>query len=64
MSIFMPVCDWITGQAVLFPDSTIAYIDPLVLSLPLSVIALVLTIIVNKNRLIETTDKGPSEDLE
>ena len=64
MSIFMPVCDWITGQAVLFPDSTIAYIDPLVLSLPLSILALVVTIIVNKNRLIETTDKGPSEDLE
>ena len=63
MSIFLPFCEWISGQPVLFPDSTIAYIDPLVLSLPLSVIALVLTIIVNKNRLIKDQDISPSEDL-
>ncbi len=35
-SVFMPVCKWITGDAVLF-DGPIAFCDALVVSLPLSI---------------------------
>lgn len=41
LSIFMPVCQWITGSKVLFPDSIIASIDPLIIALPLSALTLV-----------------------
>ncbi|MBR4202780.1 MAG: hypothetical protein IKQ93_04310, partial [Candidatus Methanomethylophilaceae archaeon] len=41
LSIFMPVCQWITGSKVLFPDSIIANIDPLIIALPLSALTLV-----------------------
>ena len=64
MSIFLPICKWITGDAVLFPDSTIAFIDPLVIALPLSIITMVVAIIVNKNRPISNKDFCPGEDSE
>ena len=50
-SIFLPVCKWITGTKVLFPDSIIAYLDPLIIALPLSIIALLVMILVQKKEL-------------
>ncbi len=38
MSVFMPICKWITGDAVLFPDTWLAFCDPMVIALPLSII--------------------------
>jgi len=48
MSIFLPVCKFITGEAVLFPDSIVAYLDPLVVALPLSIIVMAVGILVSK----------------
>ena len=44
-SIFLPICDLITGQKVLFPDSVFASIDALVIALPLSIIVMTVTLI-------------------
>ncbi len=46
--IFLPICKLITGTNVLFPDTTLAYLDPLMIALPLSVITLVFAILVKK----------------
>ncbi len=48
MSIFLPICKMITGSAVLFPGTTIAFVDPLVISLPLSIIVMAIMILVQK----------------
>ncbi len=37
MSIFLPICKMITGQAVLMPDSLISFVDPLIIALPVSI---------------------------
>ncbi len=50
MSIFLPICDVLTGQMVLFPDSIIASVDPLVVALPLSIVVLALMLFVCPNR--------------
>jgi len=50
-SIFLPICQWITGNKVLFPDSTLAFLDPLMIALPLSILALVIAILVKKKEL-------------
>ena len=50
MCIFLPVCEMITGSKVLFPDSIIAYLDPLIVALPLSIIAMAVVLIVKKQR--------------
>lgn len=47
-SIFLPICNVITGTPVLFPGSSLAFIDPLVVALPLSILALVFGILVQK----------------
>lgn len=44
-SIFLPICDLITGQKVLFPDSVFASIDALVIALPLSIIVMAVALI-------------------
>ena len=48
LCIFMPVCEWITGNSVLFPDSIIAFLDPLIVALPLSALTLGLFLLVQK----------------
>lgn len=45
-SIFLPICKMITGNAVLFPDSVMAGVDPLVISLPLSIIVMAVSLFV------------------
>lgn len=44
-SVFLPVCEFLTGQSVLFPSSMWADVDPLVVSLPLSIIAMAISLI-------------------
>lgn len=48
-SVFLPVCELLTGQAVLFPDSVLASVDPLVFALPLSIIAMAVSLLVFRN---------------
>lgn len=45
-SVFLPICKVLTGQSVLFPDSILASTDPLVISLPLSIIAMAVALLV------------------
>ena len=49
--VFLPICQAITGSPVLFPGTTIASLDPLIIALPLSIIAMVLVLIVHKKQL-------------
>lgn len=44
-SIFLPICKWITGNPVLFMDSSVMYVDPVIVSLPLSVLAMLLVLV-------------------
>ncbi len=39
-SIFLPICDLLTGQAVLFPDSFLASTDALIFALPVSIVVM------------------------
>ena len=48
-SVFLPICKLITGQSVLFPDSVLASVDPLVFALPLSIIAMVVGLLVYRS---------------
>lgn len=44
-SIFLPLCEMITGRSVLFPDSVLADTDALIIALPVSIIVLVLALV-------------------
>lgn len=44
-SIFLPICEMLTGQSVLFPDSILANTDALVIALPASIISIVIALI-------------------
>ncbi len=44
-SIFLPICELLTGQSVLFPDSILASTDALVIALPVSIIAMVIALV-------------------
>jgi len=48
LSIFLPICKMITGQAVLMPDSLIAYVDPLIIALPISIITMAVVLLSKK----------------
>lgn len=50
-SIFLPICKMITGNAVLFPDSVMAGVDPLVISLPLSIIVMAVSLFVFRSEI-------------
>lgn len=49
-SIFLPICKMLTGNSVLFPGSTIASVDPLVISLPLSIVVMAISLFVFRAR--------------
>lgn len=49
-SMFLPICEWITGQQVLFMNSNIMYVDGLLVALPVSAIILGVFILMNRNR--------------
>lgn len=42
--VFLPVCEWITGDKVLFMEGSLKYCDALVPSLPISIIAFALVL--------------------
>jgi len=48
LSIFLPICKMMTGQAVLMPDSLIAYVDPLIIALPVSILTMVVVLLVRR----------------
>ena len=50
MSVFMPICKWVTGNAVLFPDSLLAYVDPLIVALPLSTLTMITVWLMKKDK--------------
>ncbi|MCL2295583.1 MAG: sodium:solute symporter family protein [Methanomassiliicoccaceae archaeon] len=41
-SIFLPICDWLTGSKVLFMSSNIMFVDALIVALPLSALTLLI----------------------
>jgi len=47
-SIFLPICKWITGSKVLFMNSSIMYVDALLIALPLSIITMILVLMLKK----------------
>ncbi|AGI47885.1 Na+/proline symporter [Thermoplasmatales archaeon BRNA1] len=49
MCVFLPVCRWITGDSVLI-SGPLALLDPLIVSLPLSILVLVAMIVINRSR--------------
>ncbi len=49
MSVFLPICKWITGNAVLF-DSNISFCDPLIVSMPLSIIVFAVVLLIGKKK--------------
>ena len=55
MSIFLPICKLITGEAVLFPDSIISSVDPLIISLPLSIITMALALVYFRRKEVSGT---------
>ena len=52
-SVFLPICKAITGQSVLFPDSVLASTDPLVISLPLSILTMAVALLFFRSRDLE-----------
>ena len=49
-SVFLPVCEMLTGSNVLFPESLIANVDPIVVALPLSVAAMAIAMVCERAR--------------
>ena len=49
MSVFLPICKWITGNSVLF-EGDISFCDPLIVSMPLSIIVFAVVLLVGKKR--------------
>jgi SSS family solute:Na+ symporter len=47
-SVFLPICKWITGDTVLFMTSNIRFVDALIVSLPISVITIILVLYLRK----------------
>jgi len=46
--VFIPICKLLTGSNVLFPGTSIAYLDPLMIALPLSIIVMATVLLVQK----------------
>ncbi|MGN0138754.1 MAG: sodium:solute symporter family protein, partial [Candidatus Methanomethylophilaceae archaeon] len=58
MSIFLPICKLLTGSKVLFPDSIVSFLDPLVVALPISIILMVVVLIIERNRSSESAESA------
>ncbi|MDR2698713.1 MAG: sodium:solute symporter family protein [Candidatus Methanoplasma sp.] len=48
MSIFLPICKWITGNPVLFMEGNLQFVDALVVALPLSTLTLVIGYLITR----------------
>jgi len=60
-SAFLPICEWLTGNPVLFMDGAIKYCDALIVSLPISIIVLVIMIAVGRHRMSRMPSEAVSE---
>ena len=58
-SVFLPICEMITGQSVLFPGTWLANTDALVFALPLSIVAMAVALLYFRHR--EATSDGSPE---
>lgn len=61
MSVFMPVCKWITGKEVLF-DGWMSFCDPMIVALPLSVIVFAVVWFATKNAGTDGTASAATEN--
>ena len=57
--VFLPICELLTGQSVLLPDSVLASTDALVIALPVSILAMAVSLIYFRVR--ERSEK-PEQD--
>lgn len=55
-SVFLPICQLLTGSKVLFPDSILAFADPLIIALPLSIITMVIFLLMEKRCAVNSTE--------
>ena len=56
-SIFLPICNLITGQKVLFVGSSVSFVDALVVALPVSILAMVISVLYYRAK--STTETEP-----
>jgi len=50
---FLPICKLLTGSSVLFPASILSSLDAVIVALPISVIAMVLVLLLNRKNVSE-----------
>lgn len=55
-SVFLPICQLLTGSKVLFPDSILAFADPLIIALPLSIVTMVVFLLMEKRCAVNSTE--------
>ncbi len=48
MAMFLPICELLTGSVVLFPGSAISMLDAVIVALPVSIIAMVAVLLVDR----------------
>lgn len=48
MAMFLPICELLTGSAVLFPGSAISMLDAVIVALPVSIIAMVAVLLIDR----------------
>jgi SSS family solute:Na+ symporter len=61
-SIFLPICKWVTGNPVLFMNSTVKYVDALIVALPLSLLTLAIVYLVMWLRNNGSGEKASADD--
>ena len=62
MSIFLPICKWITGNPVLFMEGNLQFVDSLVISLPLSALTLVIGYLITRWKEPKTIAEAEADD--
>ncbi len=58
-SIFLPICKILTGSQVLFMNSSIMYVDPVIIALPISILTMVFVLLFRKGT---AQNDGPEEE--
>lgn len=61
-SVFLPICEWLTGNPVLFMGSNIMYVDALIVALPISILTMILVYFLRKPSDME--EAGADTDIE
>ena len=55
-SVFLPICQLLTGSKVLFPGSILEFVDPLIIALPLSIVTMVIFLLMDKMCAVNSTE--------